>query len=106
VLGDPAGEEGESVVGGPADAEVLAAGAELADQQGELAVVGVASGLGAQQCDGVVRIASTSRWMVGRTRFGAGGRRRVLARVGWCTRDAEQVEQVRPFGVVQPQRPA
>ena len=55
---------------------------------------------------GTVGIASTSRWMVGRTRFGAGGRRRVLARVGWCTRDAEQVEQVRPFGVVQPQRPA
>ena len=42
------------VVRGPADAELVAAGRELADQVGEAFVVRVASGRGAQDGDGVV----------------------------------------------------
>ena len=42
------------VVGGPADAELVAAGGELADEVGQAAVVGVAAGFGAQDGDGVV----------------------------------------------------
>ncbi len=43
------------VVRGPARAEHLAAGRELADEVGETAVVGIAAGLGAQDGDGVGR---------------------------------------------------
>jgi hypothetical protein len=42
------------VVGGPAFAEVLAAGGEFADEVREFGVVGVASGFGAEAADGVV----------------------------------------------------
>jgi hypothetical protein len=42
------------VVGGPADAELVAAGGELADEVGESAIVGVAAGFGAKDGDGVV----------------------------------------------------
>ena len=42
------------VVGGPADAELVAAGGQLADQVGQVLVVGVAAGFGAQHGDGVV----------------------------------------------------
>ena len=42
------------VVRGPADTELVAAGRELADEVGEAFVVGVASGCGAQDGDGVV----------------------------------------------------
>ena len=45
---------GADVVRGPADAEVLAARRELADEVGEVAVVRIAAGLGAQHRDGVV----------------------------------------------------
>ena len=43
-----AGAVEADVVRGPADAELVAAGRELADEVGEAAVVGVAAGLGAQ----------------------------------------------------------
>ena len=49
-----AGLVGADVVRGPAGAEVLAARGELADEVGEVAVVRIASGLGAQHRDGVV----------------------------------------------------
>ena len=49
-----AGGVDADVVGGPADAEVVAAGGELPDEVGEVAVVGVAAGFGAQDGDGVV----------------------------------------------------
>ena len=42
------------VVGGPAGSELVAAGGELADEVGEVAVGGVASGFGAQDGDGGV----------------------------------------------------
>ena len=42
------------VVGGPAAAEVVAAGGELADEVGEVLVVGVPSGFGAQHGHAVV----------------------------------------------------
>ena len=42
------------VVGGPADPEVVTARGQLADQCGELSVVGVTAGFGSQQGDGVV----------------------------------------------------
>jgi hypothetical protein len=42
------------VVGGPTDPELFAAGAELADEVGESSVVGVSTGLGAEDADGVV----------------------------------------------------
>jgi hypothetical protein len=42
------------VVGGPADTELLAARGQLADQVGQCAVVGVASGLGAKEGHDVV----------------------------------------------------
>ena len=48
---------------------------------------------------GTVGMASTRRWMVGRTRSAAGGRRRPAS--GGRARGAEQVEQVRAFGVVE-----
>ena len=43
------------VVLGPADAELLALGRELADQIGEVAVVRIATRFAAQDGDGVVR---------------------------------------------------
>ena len=49
-----AGLVGADVVRGPAGAERLAAGGELADEVGEVAVVRVAAGFGAQDRDGVV----------------------------------------------------
>ena len=49
-----AGGVDADVVGGPAGAELFAAGGELADQVGQVAVVGVAAGFGAQDGDGVV----------------------------------------------------
>ena len=42
------------VVRAPADAELVAAGGELADEVGEALVVGVAAGDGAQEADAVV----------------------------------------------------
>ena len=42
------------VVRGPADPELVASGGQLTDQVGELAVVGVAAGFGAQAADGGV----------------------------------------------------
>ena len=51
--------------GGPADAELVAAGRQLADEVLEVAVVGVAAGLGAQGRRRVPRPAAPSR---GRTR--------------------------------------
>ena len=49
-----AGGVDADVVGGPAGPELLAAGGELADEVGQVAVVGVAAGFGAQDGDGVV----------------------------------------------------
>jgi hypothetical protein len=50
---DAAGVDAD-VVRGPAAAELLAAGGELTDQDGEVPVVGVAAGFRAQDRDGVV----------------------------------------------------
>ena len=49
-----AGGVDPDVVGGPSDSEVFAADGELADEVGEVAVVGVAAGFGAEDGDGVV----------------------------------------------------
>ena len=154
-----AGAVDADVVGGPADPEVVTAGGQLADQVGELAVVGVAAGFGAQQGDGVVghdlpvaeqrrgarveeheagvvhrlvgvveRVEQGPAELVGGEHVesavehdGRHGRHRVeqaldrrpdpiarrrapLPGAGGRACGAEQVEQVRPFGVVEPQR--
>ena len=48
-----AGGVDPDVVGGPPDAELVAAGGQLPDQVRQPPVVGIAAGLGAQQGDGV-----------------------------------------------------
>jgi hypothetical protein len=49
-----AGAVEADVVGAPADAELVATGGQLADEVGQLSVVGVAAGLDAQEGDEVL----------------------------------------------------
>ena len=49
-----AGGVDADVMGGPPGPELLATGGELADEVGQVAVVGVAAGFGAQDGDGLV----------------------------------------------------